>query len=252
MNGWVQISTEQADVILDGYVHDVSLGGISVYTKESLAPGEGVVLSLHFFGKDQLEFVRALRGEILSCVKREKSFQIRIRFDEPVRNETEPVLFSYLTKTREQIRSGYRLLYRVNQNRRSDLGREVPCKVKILAVDDIMDTIRILSAVLEKAGYTVITAMDGLEAIQKAERERPALILLDLMLPKKSGFEVCQELKKNSNTRDIPILMITAKVDPLSRKNGLALGACEYLTKPLNPREILQKVKEHLPLAAGE
>ncbi|TAK00567.1 MAG: response regulator, partial [Candidatus Manganitrophaceae bacterium] len=75
---------------------------------------------------------------------------------------------------------------------------------------------------------------------------------LDLMLPKKSGFEVCQELKKNSDTKDIPILMITAKVDPLSRKNGLALGACEYLTKPLNPREILQKVKEHLPRAAGE
>ncbi len=120
---------------------------------------------------------------------------------------------------------------------------------KVLAVDDNFDTIAILSAVLQKEGYAVLTAMDGLEAIQKVERDLPALILLDLMIPKMSGFEVCQALKANSKTRHIPILMLTAKTDSLSRLHGLSLGASEYLTKPLNPREILQKIKEHLPPA---
>jgi CheY-like chemotaxis protein len=118
---------------------------------------------------------------------------------------------------------------------------------KVLAVDDNLDTILILSTVLEKEGYTVITARDGLEAIEKVQSDLPALILLDLMMPKMNGFDVCRAVKENPKTRHIPILILTAKTDPLSREQGLALGAKEYLTKPLNPREILTKVKEHLP-----
>lgn len=249
MNGWVEIKEGRTNETFNGYVHDVSLSGISIYTKENLLPGTFVILSLHFFGRDQMEFVKALRGEVLSCSKRQKSFQIRVRFEETVMHEKEPALFEYLTKTRKQILSGYRLPYHLNQKTGgSHIVREG--RQKILAVDDIMDTIHILSAVLEKAGYTVITAMDGLEAIEKAERERPALILLDLMLPKKDGFEVCQALKEDARTKNIPIVMITARTDSLSRKNGLAVGASEYLTKPLNPRDILKKVREHLPPSA--
>jgi len=118
---------------------------------------------------------------------------------------------------------------------------------KILVADDNRDTIMILSTLLEKEGYRVITASDGLEAIQRTEAERPALILVDIMMPKKNGFEVCKEVKKNPRTKEIPVLIITAKTDPVSRENGFALGACEYITKPLSPRQILQKIKEHLP-----
>lgn len=118
---------------------------------------------------------------------------------------------------------------------------------KVLAVDDNIDTILILSAVLERDGYEVITAKDGLEAVEKTERDLPAIVLLDLMMPKMNGFEVCRAIRGNSKTNHIPILMLTAKTDPFSREQGLALGANEYLTKPLNPREILTKVREHLP-----
>jgi len=120
-------------------------------------------------------------------------------------------------------------------------------RYKVLAVDDNIDTILILSAVLGKEGYQVITAKDGLEAIEKAGKDLPELILLDLMMPKMNGFEVCRAIRENPKTSHIPILMLTAKTDPFSREQGLALGANEYLTKPLNPKEILMKVREHLP-----
>ncbi len=119
----------------------------------------------------------------------------------------------------------------------------------VLAVDDNIDTILILSAVLQKDGYVVITAKDGLEALDKAERDIPALILLDLMMPKMNGFEVCRAIRGNPKTNHIPILMLSAKTDPFSREQGLSLGANAYLTKPLNPKEILMKVKEHLSSA---
>jgi DNA-binding response OmpR family regulator len=118
---------------------------------------------------------------------------------------------------------------------------------KILVADDNHDTIMILSTILEREGYRVITAADGLEAIRCALEEKPALILVDIMMPKKSGFEVCKALKENPDTKEIPVLIITAKTDPVSRKDGFDLGACEYIIKPLNPRQLLQKVKEHLP-----
>lgn len=117
---------------------------------------------------------------------------------------------------------------------------------KVLAVDDNIDTVLILTAVLQKAGYLVITAKDGFEAIEKTGKDLPELILLDLMMPKMNGFEVCRAVRDNPKTSHIPILMLTAKTDPFSREQGLALGANEYLTKPLNPKEILSKVRTHL------
>ncbi len=118
---------------------------------------------------------------------------------------------------------------------------------KILVADDNQDTVLILSAILRKEGYAVITATDGLAAIQSATREMPALILLDIMMPQKDGFEVCTAIKENPRTKDIPIVMLTAKSDVFSRAHGFALGVCEFMTKPLNPRQVLQKVKENLP-----
>lgn len=97
MTGWVEIRGRGTDEALNGYVSNVSLSGMAVYTKELLPPGTSVLLSLHFFGPHRLESVRALRGEVISSVKMDKSFQIGIRFQEPVTDENEPALFAYLT-----------------------------------------------------------------------------------------------------------------------------------------------------------
>ncbi len=117
---------------------------------------------------------------------------------------------------------------------------------KVLIVDDNQDAIHILSAVLKRGGYTVSIAKNGAEAIEKVHQEHPALVLLDIMMPKMDGFEVCQEIKGNAETSGIPILMITARKDPESRKRGLEVGASEYLVKPIHPAEVLRKVQEYL------
>ncbi len=117
---------------------------------------------------------------------------------------------------------------------------------KVLIVDDNQDAIHILTAVLKRGGYLVSIAKNGSEAIEKVGQERPALILLDIMMPKMDGFEVCQEIKGNEETRHIPILMLTARKDPESRKRGIEMGASEYLVKPIHPAEVLRKVQEYL------
>lgn len=118
---------------------------------------------------------------------------------------------------------------------------------KVLVVDDNQDAINILTAILKKAGYGIVAAMDGQEALQRIENEIPALILLDVMMPKMDGFEVCRAIKSDSKVSHIPILMISAKTDAVSKKRGLDLGAADYLMKPIQPSEILRKVKQYLP-----
>jgi DNA-binding response OmpR family regulator len=117
---------------------------------------------------------------------------------------------------------------------------------RVLIVDDNQDALHILSAVLNRGGYLVSIAKNGMEAIEKVREENPALILLDIMMPKMDGFEVCKEIKSRSETSRIPILMITARKDPESRKRGLEVGASEYLVKPIHPAEVLRKVQEYL------
>ena len=117
---------------------------------------------------------------------------------------------------------------------------------KVLIVDDNQDAIHILTAVLKRGGYLVSVAKNGVEAIEKIRQERPALILLDIMMPRMDGFEVCQEIKGSEETSNIPVLMITARKDPESRKRGLEVGASEYLVKPIHPAEVLRKVQEYL------
>jgi two-component system alkaline phosphatase synthesis response regulator PhoP len=112
---------------------------------------------------------------------------------------------------------------------------------KILVVDDEQSIVTLLQFNLEQAGFSVIVALDGKEALATAIKEKPDLMVLDLMLPELSGLEVCKELRQaKMNT---PILMLTAKDDELDKIIGLELGADDYLTKPFSPREVVARVK---------
>jgi len=110
-----------------------------------------------------------------------------------------------------------------------------------LIVDDEQSILTLLQYNLEQAGFDVISAGDGEQAKQKAITEKPDLIILDLMLPKMDGIEVCKQLRQERI--DIPILMLTAKDDEFDKVLGLELGADDYMTKPFSPRELIARVK---------
>ena len=114
---------------------------------------------------------------------------------------------------------------------------------KILVVDDEKPISDIVKFNLEKEGFEVVTAFDGEEALEKVEEENPDLIVLDLMLPKMDGLEVCREVRK---TRDIPIIMVTAKDQEIDKVLGLELGADDYVTKPFSNRELVARVKANV------
>ncbi|GAB3806762.1 response regulator transcription factor [Virgibacillus kimchii] len=111
----------------------------------------------------------------------------------------------------------------------------------ILIVDDEKSIVTLLKYNLEKANYSTDIAYDGMEAVEKAKTQSYDLIILDLMLPKLDGLEVCKELRNNKI--DIPILMLTAKGDEFDKVLGLELGADDYLTKPFSPKEVIARVK---------
>lgn len=112
---------------------------------------------------------------------------------------------------------------------------------RILVVDDEEFILTLIEFNLQQAGFEVITAMDGAEGLRKAMEERPDLIILDLMLPKMDGMEVCKELRLQRVMT--PILMLTAKDDEFDKVLGLELGADDYMTKPFSPREVVARVK---------
>jgi two-component system alkaline phosphatase synthesis response regulator PhoP len=112
---------------------------------------------------------------------------------------------------------------------------------KVLVVDDEQSIVTLLKYNLEQAGYTVVTAMDGEEGINLAAEEKPDLMVLDLMLPKLDGIEVCKQLRQQKI--NVPILMLTAKDDEFDKVLGLELGADDYMTKPFSPREVVARVK---------
>ena len=116
-------------------------------------------------------------------------------------------------------------------------------KQKILVVDDEADILTLLQYNLEKAGFKVISAKDGPEAIDLAKKEQPDLVILDLMLPSMEGTEVCKTIKKEERTSHIPIIMLTAKSEEVDRIVGLELGADDYIAKPFSPRELILRVK---------
>lgn len=114
---------------------------------------------------------------------------------------------------------------------------------KILVVEDEKPIADILQFNLEKEGYKVIVAYDGEEALEKVEKEVPDLVLLDVMLPKKDGMEVCREIRKKYH---MPIIILTAKDSEIDKVLGLELGADDYVTKPFSTRELIARVKANL------
>src|SRR6476619_4951066 len=124
---------------------------------------------------------------------------------------------------------------------------------KILIVEDEPDVVDLLTLQLRKAGgFSALTAHDGTEGLKKARSESPALIVLDLMLPRMSGLELCKVLKTDPSTRHIPIIMLTAKAEEVDRIVGLEFGADDYVTKPFSPREIILRIKAIMRRGTGE
>ncbi|HTI97753.1 MAG TPA: response regulator transcription factor [Dongiaceae bacterium] len=119
-------------------------------------------------------------------------------------------------------------------------------KQKILVVDDEPDAVELIEFNLRQAGYDVVTATDGAEALKKTRTTQPSLIILDIMLPEIDGFEVCKLLRRDPATAAVPILMLTAKAAEIDRVLGLELGGDDYVTKPFSPRELVLRVKKIL------
>jgi DNA-binding response OmpR family regulator len=127
-------------------------------------------------------------------------------------------------------------------------GRDIPSVVrpKILVVDDEPEAVELVEFNLRQAGFEVLTASDGAEALKKARSSLPSLIVLDLMLPEVDGLEVCKMLRRDPATAAVPIVMVTAKAAEIDRILGLELGADDYMTKPFSPRELVLRVKKIL------
>lgn len=119
-------------------------------------------------------------------------------------------------------------------------------KKKILIVDDQPDNVFILQDRLQREGYNIITAYDGPGCIEKAEEGLPDLILLDVMMPGMSGFDVCEKLVKNKKTTNIPIILVTALTDIDDVKQGLQVGAFDYIKKPYNRAELIARINSAL------
>jgi two-component system phosphate regulon response regulator PhoB len=122
---------------------------------------------------------------------------------------------------------------------------------RVLVVDDEPDIVALVAYHLAKAGYRVSTAATGPDALRAAREERPALIVLDLMLPGMSGFDVLEKLRAHDATRDVAVLMLTARKEEPDRIRGLTLGADDYLTKPFSPAELTLRVGAILRRVGG-
>ncbi len=116
-------------------------------------------------------------------------------------------------------------------------------KVTVLIVEDEADIRDLLSFNLEREGFNTIQAEDGIKGLELANAHKPNIILLDVMMPGKDGFQVCRELERNTETANIPIIMLTAKGEEIDRIVGLELGADDYVVKPFSVREIILRIK---------
>jgi two-component system alkaline phosphatase synthesis response regulator PhoP len=119
-------------------------------------------------------------------------------------------------------------------------------KGKILVVDDEIYIVHILDFSLGMEGYEVVTALDGEQAIEKARTEKPDLIVLDIMMPKLDGYETCKILKGDKATRDIPVILLSAKGRNVDQKVGFEVGADDYITKPFSPRKLVERINSIL------
>lgn len=117
---------------------------------------------------------------------------------------------------------------------------------KVLIVDDELHVQASVSYIVKQAGYQVLTADNGEDAIERAYAEKPDLIILDIMMPQKNGFEVCQAIRQNKELKDAYIILLTARGQDSDVELGLKLGANEYLTKPFSPIRLQKRIKELL------
>ena len=117
---------------------------------------------------------------------------------------------------------------------------------RILVVDDEEDTRELLRALLESEGYAVTTAADGEAALARVQETRPDLILLDIMMPEMDGLEVCDHLRFDPATRDVPIIFLTAKQDPVTQSRASILDAYAYIEKPFSPEALLAEIRNCL------
>ncbi|MBA7637985.1 Transcriptional regulatory protein WalR [subsurface metagenome] len=122
----------------------------------------------------------------------------------------------------------------------------MPNEKRILVIDDEPHAIRALTFILKKEGYHVYSALNGEEAMARVRESKPDLMFLDVMMPRKNGFEVCQEIKGDPGLSDIYIIMLTAKGQEKDREKGLSLGADEFITKPFSLTDIVARVRELL------
>jgi len=126
----------------------------------------------------------------------------------------------------------------------------VPSDVTILIVDDTLINVDIATDLLEPRGYRVTVARDGMEGIERAQRLHPDLILLDVVMPGLDGFEICRRLSSNERTQDIPVILMTSLTDTAQKQAGFAVGAVDYVTKPLDGAELLARIRCHLAISA--
>ncbi len=122
---------------------------------------------------------------------------------------------------------------------------------RILVVDDDRQIVRLVQSYLQQSGFTVLAAYDGEEALHAIRREKPDLVVLDLMLPKRDGLEITRIVRGDEALAATPILMLTARVEDVDKLIGLELGADDYLTKPFNPPEVVARVKAILRRSSG-
>ena len=118
---------------------------------------------------------------------------------------------------------------------------------RVLVVDDEPDVVALIERTLSGDGIGVVTAFDGISALDHINTDKPDLVLLDLMMPMMSGYEVCEQIKSNPQTSDIPVVCLSSAHTPDARANSLKAGAVELITKPFFPNELIAQVRRHLP-----
>jgi DNA-binding response OmpR family regulator len=119
-------------------------------------------------------------------------------------------------------------------------------KKKILVVDDSRTALFMVTTILRKERYELVTASDGEQALEVAAAEMPDLILMDVIMPRKTGFEACRELKRREDTKGIPIILVTTRGEGENVEAGFQSGCNDYVTKPINAQELLTKVRDHM------
>ena len=125
-------------------------------------------------------------------------------------------------------------------------------KGKILVVDDEIYIVHILDFSLGMEGYEVVTALDGEQALERVASEKPDLIVLDIMMPKLDGYEVCRAVKSNPATKNVPVILLSAKGRNVDQKLGFDVGADDYITKPFSPRKLVERINQLLGQAISE